>query len=225
MDQGYQEALQAIKGNIQQLAALTDAAIRNAIDGLKNRDDALARKVIEGDQKIDQLELDIDEACIDLIGRYQLKGQDLRYLTTAMKVNGELERIGDIAVEIAMRTLELGTQPLLKPLIDIPKLAQVAQGMVKMSIRAFLEVDVKLAEQVIKTDNEADHLRNSVQRELIEEYMAKDAATAPRAVQLLLVARFLERMCDYTANIAEEVGFMVQRKTTETQALELHRLK
>jgi phosphate transport system protein len=127
-----------------------------------------------------------------------------------MKLNAELERIADIAVDIAERTLDLTDKPVLKPLVDIPRLTAIAQNMVKMSIDAFVQGDIQLAKKVLLTDSEADDLRDSIQKELIEDYMVKDGSTAPRAVQLLLIARFLERICDHATNIAEDVIYMVQ---------------
>jgi len=135
---------------------------------------------------------------------------DLRFITTGMKINAELERIADIAVDIAQRTLELIDKPLLKPLVDIPKLTSIAQDMIKMAIDSFVSGDSELARKVLLSDSEADNLRNIIQKELIEDYMVKDCSTAPRAVQLLLIARFLERICDHTTNIAEDVIYMVQ---------------
>jgi phosphate transport system protein len=136
--------------------------------------------------------------------------KDLRFITTGMKINSELERIADIAVDISQRTLEIADKPLLKPLVDIPKLAAIAQNMVKTAIDSFVNGDIELARKVLMSDPEADRLRNVIQKELIEDYMAKDSSTAPRAVQLLLIARFLERICDHATNIAEDVIYLVQ---------------
>jgi phosphate transport system protein len=166
--------------------------------------------VIASDSNIDALELAVDEKCVDLIARYQPMAKDLRFITTGMKINAELERIADIAVDIAQRTLEIVNKPLLKPLDDIPKLAAAAQNMVRTAIDSFVSADITLAKKVLAADPEADALRNLIQKELIEDYMAKDSATAPRAVQLLLIARFLERICDHATNIAEDVIYMVQ---------------
>jgi phosphate transport system protein len=132
-----------------------------------------------------------------------------------MKLNSELERIADIAVDIAQRVLEIVDKPLLKPLVDIPKLTIVAQNMVKMAVDSFVNEDVELAKKAILSDAEADRLRDVITKELIEEYMAKDASTAPRAVQLLLIARFLERICDHATNIAEDVIYMVQAEVVK----------
>ena len=206
----FDEELKALNQDILKMGAYAEEAIYLSMDALKNRDKELAKKIILNDNNIDTLELVIDEKCIDLIARYQPMAKDLRFITTGMKINSELERIADIAVDIAQRTLEMVDKPLLKPLVDIPKLAAVAQKMVKMAIDSFVKGDIELAKNVLLSDPEANHLRNVIHKELVEDFMEKDASTAPRAVQLLLIARFLERICDHATNIAEDVIYMVQ---------------
>lgn len=210
MERHFDVELNELKEQIRKMGALVSEAIFRSIESLKNRDAELARSVIERDIEIDRLELAIDDTCIDLIARYQPMARDLRFITTGMKVNMELERIADIAVDIAQRTLELVDKPLLKPLVDIPKLATLAQNMTCAAIDAFLTADPELARRVVLMEPESDALRDAIQRELVEDYMLRDAATAPRAVQLLLIARFLERICDHTTNIAENVFYMAR---------------
>jgi phosphate transport system protein len=210
MERHVDQELKELNKDILKMGALAEEAIYKSVEALKNRDKEMASSVIDNDTNIDKLELAVDEKCIDLIARYQPMAKDLRFITTGMKINSELERIADIAVDIAQRTLEIADKPLLKPLVDIPKLTTVAQSMVKMSIDAFVKGDIALAKKVLLSDSEADQLRNVIQKELIEDYMVKDGTTAPRAVQLLLIARFLERICDHTTNIAEDVIYMVQ---------------
>ena len=210
MERHVDQELGSLNQDILKMGAFSEEAIYKSIEALKNKDGKLAKSVIDNDHNIDQLELDIDEKCIDLIARYQPMAKDLRFITTGMKINAELERIADIAVDIAQRTLELVDKPLLKPLVHIPKLTSVAQNMVKMSIDSFIKSDIELAKKVLLSDPEANDLRDIIQKELIEDYMAKDSSSAPRAVQLLLIARFLERICDHTTNIAEDVIYMVQ---------------
>jgi len=210
MERHVDQELKELNKDILKIGALAEEAIYKSVEALKNRDKEMARNVINNDTNIDKLELAVDEKCIDLMARYQPMARDLRFITTGMKINSELERIADIAVDIAQRTLEIADKPLLKPLVDIPKLTAVAQSMVKMSIDAFVQGDITLAKKVLSSDSEADKLRNEIQKELIEDYMVKDGTTAPRAVQLLLIARFLERICDHTTNIAEDVIYMVQ---------------
>jgi phosphate transport system protein len=215
MERHVDQELKELNKDILKIGALTEAAIYKSIEALKNRDKEMAKSVIGSDSDIDKLELAVDERCIDLIARYQPVALDLRFITTGMKINAELERIADIAVDIAQRTLELSDKPLLKPLVDIPKLTAIAQNMVKMSIDAFVNGDIELAKKVLLSDSEADHLRDIIQKELIEDYMVKDGSTAPRAVQLLLIARFLERICDHSTNIAEDVIYMVQAQVVK----------
>jgi len=210
MERHVDQELKELNKDILRMGALAEESIYKSVEALKNRDKEMARSVIDNDANIDKLELAVDEKCIDLMARYQPMAKDLRFITTGMKINSELERIADIAVDIAQRILEIVDKPLLKPLVDIPKLAAVAQSMVKMSIDAFVKGDIVLAKKVLSSDSEADQLRNEIQKELIEDYMVKDGSTAPRAVQLLLIARFLERICDHTTNIAEDVIYMVQ---------------
>jgi phosphate transport system protein len=197
------------------MGAYAEEAIYKSMEALKNRDKEAAKGVIANDCKIDELELAIDEKCIDLIARHQPMAKDLRFITTGMKLNTELERIADIAVDISQRILEIVDKPLLKPLEDLPKLAMVAQNMVRMAIDSFISGDVESAKKVMLKDSEADKLRNSIHKELVEEYMVKDGSTSPRAVQLLLISRFLERICDHTTNIAEDVIYMVRAEVVK----------
>jgi phosphate transport system protein len=191
------------------------------IEALTNRDKAQAQNVINDDNNIDELELAIDEKCIDLIARFQPMAKDLRFITTGLKLNAELERIADLAVDIAQRVLELSDKPLLKPLIDIPKLSNVAQNMVREAIDSFIKKDVGLADKVITSDEEADDLRNKISAELVNDYMSKDASTATQAVPLLLITRHLERICDHASNIAEDIIYMVEGKTIKHHHEEL----
>ncbi len=210
MERHLDQELKELNNSILKMGTFAEEAIYKSIEALKNRDKELAEDVINNDSNIDRLDLEIDEKCIDLIARYQPMAKDLRFITTGMKINSELERIADIAVDIAQRTLEIIDKPLLKPLIDIPKLTSLAQSMVRMSIDAFVKEDIALARKVLLSDSQADSLRNDIQKELVEDYMAKDGKTVPRAVQLLLITRFLERICDHATNIAEDVIYMVQ---------------
>lgn len=221
MQRHIDEELKELHKDILKMGVLAQEAIFKSIEALKNRDKAQAQEVIATDSKIDELDLVIDEKCIDLIARYQPMATDLRFITTAMKINSELERIADLAVDIAQRVLILIDKPLLKPLIDIPKLSAVAQKMVGNAIDAFVKKDAQLAREVVLADPEADKLRNLVQEELINDYMLKDARTADRAVPLLLIARHLERICDHTTNIAEDVIYLVEAKVVKHHPEEL----
>jgi len=221
MERHFDEELKELRKDILKMAVFAQEAIYKSIEALKNRDKAQAEEVINTDNRIDELELVIDERCIDLIARHQPLASDLRFITTGMKINAELERIADLAVDIAQRVLELVDKPLLKPLIDIPKLSTIAQNMVRDAIDSFVKKDVALAKKVVLSDEEADRLRNLVQEELINDYMARDPKTADRAVPLLLIARHLERICDHTTNIAEDVIYMVEAKVVKHHPEEL----
>ncbi|MBN2119564.1 MAG: phosphate signaling complex protein PhoU [Candidatus Omnitrophica bacterium] len=215
MKRHFDEELKKLNTDILKMATLAEEAIFKSIEALKNRDKELAQSVIHEDKKIDELELTVEETAIDLLALKQPLARDLRFITTGMKINAELERIADLAVNIAQRVLEIADKPILKPLIDIPKLTDIARKMVKEVIDAFVNSDENLAKKVILSDSEADNLRNLIQEELINDYMSKDASTATRAVPLLLIARHLERICDHATNIAEDVIYMVQAKVVK----------
>ena len=215
MKRHFDEDLKIMNTDILKMATLAEEAIFKSIEALKNRDKELAQSVIQEDKKVDELELIVEETAIDFLALKQPLARDLRFITTGMKINSELERIADLAVNIAQRVLELVDKPILKPLIDIPKLTDVARKMVKDVIDAFVNSDENLAKKVILSDSEADNLRNLIQEELINDYMSKDASTATRAVPLLLIARHLERICDHATNIAEDVIYMVQAKVVK----------
>jgi phosphate transport system protein len=215
MERHFDVELDELKNEIVAMGKLVEEAIFKSIEALKTRNEALARNVINDDVNIDRLELRIDEKCVDLIARFQPMAKDLRLITTGMKINAEMERIADLAVDIAERTIELVDKPQLKPLVDIPKLTALAQMMIRMAIESFVKGDIELAKKVVLSDPQANQLRNAIQQELIEDYMVKDGSTAPRAVQLLLIARFLERICDHTTNIAENVIYMVEAEVVK----------
>jgi len=197
------------------MAVLAEEAIAKSIEALTDLSVEKARQVIEDDRKINEMELVIDEKCLDLIALFQPMAIDLRFITMTMKIGTDLERIADLAVNISERVLEIADKPQLKPLIDIPKLARLAQGMVKDAIDSFVQKDVKLARDVILRDDEADFLRNLVQTELICDYMLKDSSTVTRGVALILIARYLERICDHATNIAEDVIYMVEARVVK----------
>ena len=215
MERHFDEELAKLKNAILKMGAMTENSIANSIEALKRLDKATANKVISDDKVIDAMELEIDEECLDLLALRQPMAYDLRFITMAKQITTDLERIADLAVDIAQRVIEMIGEPLLKPLVDIPKLALLAQKMVKGALDSFVKEDATLAETIILLDSEADALRNLVQKELINDYMMKDPSAIKRAVALLLVTRHLERICDHATNIAEDVIYMVQAKVVK----------
>lgn len=205
----FHQELSDLNREILQLGNMVEKAIYRSVESLKHRDAQLAQEIINSDNEVDKLELDIDERCINLLALYQPMAADLRFIATALMITTDLERMADLAVDIAERTLELVDKPLLKPLIDVPKLAALAQKMVQESLDAFVNRNATLAKKVCRYDDEADHLRDLVYKEIIE-IVTRNGSCAPRAIPLLLVARHLERICDHATNIAEDVFYMVQ---------------
>jgi len=199
---------------ILKMGNMAERAIFDSVSSLKNRDDKLSRKVISDDKEIDSLENEIDDKCITLLATRQPMANDLRFITTAMKVTTDIERIGDLAVDIAQKNLKLIALPLLKPLIDTPKLAEIAQKMIRMSLDSFVKRDHAGLSSINDLEREADELRDIITDELIE-IMYKDPEAIKRAIPLILVARHLERICDHAMNIAEDVVYMVDAKVVK----------
>lgn len=215
MERHLDQELEDLKKQLLKMGTLVEEAIFNSVEALKQLSKDEANKVITDDKIIDELENAVDERCLDLLALKQPMAIDLRFITMSMKISTDLERIADLAVDIAQRVQDLVGKPLLKPLIDIPKLTRLSQQMTKDALDAFVNKDAELASKVILFDSEADKLRNLVQKELIEDYMSKDPSTASRAVPLLLIARHLERICDHATNIAEDVIYMVNAKVVK----------
>ncbi|MFA5262064.1 MAG: phosphate signaling complex protein PhoU, partial [Candidatus Omnitrophota bacterium] len=170
MEKHFDQELDGLKGEILKMGALVEAAIFESVESLKQLDEARARKVIANDKIVDNLENDINEICVDLLALYQPMAKDLRFITMVLKITKDLERMADLGVDIAQRVLELVGKPLLKPLVDIPALANVAKQMTKEVLDAFVNKDANRAKRVIQLENEADRLRNLVQKELLEDY-------------------------------------------------------
>ena len=212
MERHLDDELKKINTDLLKMATLTEEAISRAVTALTKQDKELAEETIIADKKIDELENKIEEESIEILALFQPMAKDLRFITTAMCIKTGLEEIADLAVNICQRVKEIADQPVLKPLNDIPNLADNAKKMVKNAIDAFVNYDDGLARQVVLSDQVSNNLRNALVQELIDDYMVKDGKTAPRAVSLLLVARDLERISDYAASIAEDVVYMIQAK-------------
>ncbi len=206
------EELDKLNTNLLKMATMTEEAIHKSIEALKNRDTVLAEKIVVDDERIDELEITIEESIVELLALFQPMAVDLRFIMTGLHINNALESIADLAVNIAQRIIEVADQPILKPLIDIPKLGEQAKWMVRKAIDAFIKRDEHLAKEVILSDKTSNELRTKVIKTLIYDYMVKDGTTSPRAVPLLLITRDLERICDHAASIAEDVIYMIQAK-------------
>lgn len=214
MERHFDQQLGALRKNLIQMASLVETAIANAIKSLIERDSKLAQGVIKSDEDIDLLELEIDKQCVDLLALRQPLAIDLRFITSSIKITNNLERMGDLAVNIAERVIPLSQEPQLKPLIDIPRMATITQTMVKDSIDAFVNRDTELARSVYERDSTVDALNDQIFRELLT-YMMQDPGNITRAVHLVLISRHLERIADHSTNIAEEVVYIVKAKVVK----------
>lgn len=204
----FQKELEALKEYLLRMATLVEETIHDAVQSLVKRDSDLANQIFNREKQINEMELVIDEMCLKLLALRQPMAVDLRFITSAMKIITDLERMGDQAVNIAERALSLNQEPQLKPYIDLPRMAEIAQSMVKDVLDAFVNRDVQLARSVCERDDLVDGLNDQVVRELLT-YMMSDPKTIARAVHLMIVARCLERIADHATNIAEDVIFMV----------------
>ena len=206
-----EDELRDLKVKILKMGSLVEEAIGLATKALVERNSPLAEQVIEGDRIINTYDVEIDEECIRVIALRQPVGGDLRFITTAMKITTDLERIGDFAELISRLAQELNEEPQLKPYIDIPLMAEIVRGMVIDVLEAFTRPDTNLAYAVIKRDEKVDQLSVQIFNELLF-FMIRDPGTVARAVKISYVARHLERMADHTTNIAEMVVYMVEGK-------------
>jgi phosphate transport system protein len=211
MQRHFHEEIETLKQTLLAMGGLVEDQIRHVMRALVERDDALAQEVIERDQQVNAYDLEVDETCVSLLALHQPAAGDLRFITTAMKIVTDLERMGDQAVNIAQRVLELNREAQLKPYIDLPRMAERAQRMVKESLDAFVARDTELARRVCAEDAEVDALKEQIFRELLT-FMMEDARTIPRAIRLILISRFLERLADHATNIAEMVIYLVEAK-------------
>jgi len=203
--------LRELKEKIILEGGLVERAIQDAINALLERRSEIAERVIENDDVVNAREVEIDEFCLKLLALRQPAARDLRLITTAIKINYDLERIGDLAVNICERVLELNREPQLKPYIDIPTMSNIAQAMLRESLDAFVKEDVELALKVARDDERVDQLLDQVFRELLT-YMMQDMRTISRATRVMFISKSLERIADHAVNIAELVIFLAQGK-------------
>jgi len=204
----YKELIN-LRNKVLKLGSMVEKAIQDSVRSLVERKSDLAKKVIKGDQKINALDVEIDEESIRLLSEGHLKARDLRFVATTLKITTDLERMGDLSVNIAERAIELNKEPQLKPYIDIPRMAEIAQEMVKDSLDAYVRGCTSLPYKIIETDNEIDNLTEQIFNELLF-FMIQDPQTISRAIRISSVAKNLERIADHATNIAEMVIFMCE---------------
>jgi len=213
----FQEKLDLLAEKILRLGGLVEEAIGNSVRALVDRDSDLAREVIEHDSKIDNLELEIDELCMETLALQQPMAGDLRFITTAMKITPDLERIADHAVNISERALELNDEAALDVLVDIPFMAQRAQEMVRGALDALVRRDADAARTVIRMDDELDRRMETVFRVLLS-HMLEDTRTITRSLRMTFVAKYFERIGDQATNISEQVVYMTEARVIKHKA-------
>ncbi|MBI4226870.1 MAG: phosphate signaling complex protein PhoU [Candidatus Omnitrophica bacterium] len=212
MERHFDAELTQLRERLLAMGGMAEQAVGKAVKALVDRHAALAQAVIEEDAAINRLEVDIEDACLGLMARYQPEARDLRTIAMSFKIVNDLERVGDQGVNIAERTLDLLNEPLLKPLIDIPTMAVLAQQMLKDALDGFVRQDAELARAVCRRDDDVDRLNDQVYQELLG-YMTRDPHTIARAIDLILIGRHLERVADHATNIAEDVYYLVKGAT------------
>jgi phosphate transport system protein len=207
----FDREIERLKELLLRMGAMVEDQINESIRALLERDTAEAQRVIDADSEVDQMELDIDQHTIELLATMQPAAVDLRFVAAAMKITPELERIADLAVDVCERAIELNREPPLKPLIDIPRLARMAQDMVRQSLDAFVRRDTALARDVINRDDQVDLLTEQSFRELLT-YMLEDSRNISRAIRLTFIGKYFERMADGATNICEMVVYLAEGK-------------
>ncbi|HUH64843.1 MAG TPA: phosphate signaling complex protein PhoU [Syntrophales bacterium] len=207
----YDQELREVKEGLLYLGALTEKAIERAIKALTDRDAALAHNVICDDSTIDRLDVELEEKCIRMLALRQPTARDLRFITTAIKINGHLERIGDMAAKIAQKSIILSEEPPMKPYIDIPRMAEIAREMIRKSLDALVKEDAELAHMVRAEDETIDNLNEQVFRELLT-FMMENPKTVHRALIIMQISKSLERISDHAVGIADMVLYMVTGK-------------
>jgi phosphate transport system protein len=205
----FREELDELQRRLLEMAGLVESAIHQSILALVQRDEQAAKDVLWKEAQINQKDLEIDEFATRLLALYQPMARDMRFLTAVIKMNGDLERMGDLAVNITERALSLMQEAPVKPLIDIPRMASLAETMVRNSLDALVTRDEALARTVLVSDDEVDQLKDAVYKELVT-FMQEQSTTIPRAVDLMFIAHNLERIADHATNIAEDVLFLMK---------------
>jgi phosphate transport system protein len=221
MERSLDQQLDHLKGELLKMGGAVEESIEQAVRSLVDRDRALTETVIAGGKNVDEWEVAVEEECLRLLAVQQPVASDLRLIAGVMKINYDLERINDQAVNIAQRAQVLNTMPVLKPLIDIPRMAELTRQMVKDALDAFVNKDVELANEVRRIDDIVDALRDQIFRELLTYMRAGEPETVDQAIHLILVSRHLERIGDHSSNIAENVVYLVQGRIVRHKKEEL----
>jgi phosphate transport system protein len=216
----YEKELQEIKDGLIYQGALTEKAIQTAMRSLFERNPDLADEVIKGDSTIDRLDTELEERCIRILALRQPAAIDLRFITTAIKITGHLERIGDMAVNIAEKAILLSKEPLLKPYIDLPRMTDLVGEMIKLSLDALIKNDLVLAEKVRQEEQVVDSLNEQIFRELLT-FMMEDTRTIHRAIVIMQISKNLERIADHAKGIADMVTYMVTGQNVRHQTCSL----
>ncbi len=205
----FVEELEQLKTKLLEMSSLVEAAIQRSITAVTQKDRSAAEEVFRNEARINQIEIDIDEFAVNLLALHQPMAADLRLIVAALKINTDLERMGDLSVNIAQRALSLIEEPMITPMIDIPHIAGLVQSMVRKALDAFVMRDADLARSVLASDDAVDSLRTACYHELVS-YMEKDPQHIRQALDLLAVTRNLERIADHSTNVAEDVLFLVK---------------
>jgi phosphate transport system protein len=211
-DRQYEEELQQLRAKVLEMGGLVEKQIGDAMSSLIERNSTLAQEVIGRDHTINYLDVTVDETSTKLLALHQPAGRDLRFIMTSIRISTDLERIGDIAQNICERAIELNQEPPLKPYVDLPRMAEWARAMLRDSLDAFVREDTELALQVCQRDDFVDDLTAQIFREMLS-HMTQDPQSVSRAVRLLFLAKYLERIADHATNIGEMVIYMVKGKS------------
>ena len=215
----FQEELEQLKRRLLEMGGLAEENVRLAVKGLVDRDHVLIDRVLLGDEPLNALHIELDNRSFTLLALYQPMAADLRTIVAALKINTDLERVGDLAVNIAEAARRYASHLPVKKLIDIPRMASIAQTMLRDALDAFVRRDVDLAQQVLNEDDKLDELKTQIFRELLT-YMLQDPSTIEPALDLILVSRHLERIGDHATNVAEDVIFIVSARDVRHHARE-----
>jgi phosphate transport system protein len=213
----FQEELEQLKTRLLEMGGIAEEQVRLAIRALVDRDQALIDRTLGGDEPLNALHIEIDNRSFTLLALYQPMAADLRAIVAAVKINTDLERVGDLAVNIAEAARRYCQSPPVKKLIDIPRMAGIAQAMLRDALDAFVRRDTQLAQQVLNEDDKLDGLKSQIFRELLT-YMLQDPSTIEPALELILISRHLERIGDHATNIAEDVIFIVSARDVRHHA-------